>query len=669
MIDIHINKILLLLVINPLYFFPNPASAQTLAAGDLAELSLEQLSEIEIVSVSKQAGNVLDAPAAVFVITRDTIRRSGVTSIPEALRLAPGVEVARRSSHSWAISVRGFNNNISNKLLVLIDGRTVYSPLFAGVFWSIQDTLLEDIDRIEVISGPGGTLWGANAVNGVINIITRSASDAQGGFVEIGGGNEERGFTGFRYGGRIGRDTALRAYVKAFDRDATKDSAGRDAGDSWRVAQGGFRLDWEPLGTDQVTLQGDIYTGEENDIFASDFTLGSLPGDDFRDNTEIAGGNLLGRWTRQYNSRSNLSWQIYYDYTYRHFPATIREERDTLDIDFQRSFVWDKRHDIIWGAGFRLTKDEIDSSQSTAFEPDSRTDQTFSAFVQNKITLSDEKLFLTLGSKLEHNDYSGFEFQPNIRLAWLPDSRQAVWAAISRAVRIPSRLDANSRITRVVDASDAEFPVYATVSGNPDFESENLLAYETGYRAQIRDNLSFELALFHHDYDKLQSIEQQAPIVVTEPSATYTIFPNTFGNEVEGESSGGTIVTSWQPMTDWRLQFQYAHTRMRLQRTGGSGEDTAPYFEGNSPENQFSIHSFVDLPYNLSLYSGVRYVDDLPRQQVPSYTALDVSLRWTPLKNISASITGNNVTNGGHPEFEDLNQIERSIYGRITWRF
>ncbi len=641
------------------------------ASETLADLTLAQLSEIEIISASKQVGSVLDSPASVYVISRENIRRSGANSIPEALRLAPGIEVARVGSHQWAISIRGFNNSIANKLLVLIDGRSVYSPLYAGVFWDVQDTLLEDVERIEVVSGPGGTLWGANAVNGVINIITRSATETQGGFAEIGGGNEERIYGGFRYGGHPAEDLAMRVYVKSFERDGTVTISGQDAGDDWRMAQGGFRLDWSPSSDDQLTLQGDIYSGREDDLFDSDFALGSLPGDSFRDETQVSGGNLIGRWGRQKNNGDQWRWQIYYDHTQREIPASISERRNTMDVEFQYNYAPFRDHNLIWGVGFRLTEDHIDNSLSTAFVPGSRSDQTLSAFFQDEVTLKDKELFLTVGSKFEDNEYSGFEIQPNLRLTWLIDDEQTAWAAVSRAVRIPSRFDTDLRLIRAVSAQGSESPVYASYLGNPNFQSEELVAHEAGYRIQARDNLSFDISFFYNDYDLLQTFEPGEPIIVSEPAPGYTIIPNVIGNEMEGESYGGVLVSKWQPLSNWRLEFHYAALKMQVHTKPGSGDVISEDLQDSSPNNQFSVHSYVDLPRDLALYSGLRHVGAISRQDIPAYTALDMTLQWRARENFTLSLVGRNLTDSAHIEFasSDLREVERSIHGRITWKF
>jgi iron complex outermembrane recepter protein len=639
------------------------------------ELSLQQLSEIEVTSVSKQSEKLLDAPASIFVITNDDIRRSGVTSIPEALRLAPGVEVARINAHQWAISIRGFNSDITNKLLVLIDGRSVYSPLYAGVFWDAQDTLLDDIDRIEVISGPGGTLWGANAVNGVINIITRSAQDTQGGLVEIGGGNEKQRFGSARYGGHLG-DAAVRAYIKGSDSDASQQIDGDAGTDDWRMAQGGFRLDWQPTTADRLTVQGDMYHGSEDGVFQQEFTLGSLPGGTIDDEVDLEGGNLLARWTRQLGTTSDFALQIYYDYTLRDIPNIYQEKRDTGDLDFQHHIALGSRNDVLWGVGYRWTSDRIDNTPFASFIPDSRNDETFSAFVQDKIDLWQKRVFLTLGSKFEHNDYSGFEYQPNARLSWLISDKQSAWGAVSRAVRIPARLDTDLQLVIPVGAAPlpttppTSIPLYITVDGNKRIESEELIAYEAGYRVQIAEAVSMDLATFYNEYDHIQTAETGEPVVVVNPPM-YAALPKILENGIEGKAYGGTLLMNWRPLSDWRLRFQYALFDMNLDNKPGSNDVDSKNEEDNSPHNQYAIYSFLDLPYQLSLYTGVRYVDGLKNLDNDHYTAVDVSLIWNPINQLQLSVTAQDVNNPTHLEFgpAQSQEVERSIYGKVQWRF
>ena len=640
-------------------------------AGDLLDLSIEQLADLQITSVSRAEERLADAPAAVFVITGDEIRRSGVRSIAEALRLAPGVEVARRNAAAWSITIRGFNSDLANKLLVLIDGRSVYSPLYAGVFWDAQDTLLEDVDRIEVIAGPGGTLWGANAVNGVINIITRPAANTGGAFLEAGGGNEERAFAGFRYGATLGHDIAARVYVKYFDRDPSTQISGAEGTDGAHMAQAGFRMDWRSAGADRFTVQGDAYGGDEGGTFLDSFTLGTRPAGSTPGEAELRGANALARWERTLDDRASFALQAYFDHTNRDIPNTYHEKRDTLDVDFQHHLAPRERHDVIWGLGFRSSEDDIGNTALATFDPDHREDHTFSAFLQDKIALKIDKFYLTLGSKFEHNDYSGSETQPNVRFSWLVSERQSFWAAASRAVRIPARLASDLRLTLPINAPTIPIPIYVTADGSPDIKSETLLAYEAGYRIRVTGRLSFDVSVFHNSYDDLQTVEPGAVTLVLAPPRPYAILHQTLENLMEGHSSGGTFVANWQPLDGWRLRFQYTHIDFDLKTKPGSADVLRPLLGGNSPDSKMSVHSFLDLPHGLRLYVGTRYVDALPNQRVPSYLAVDTSLLWRPRERLEASLSVQNLNDDRHIEFgsADANQIERSAFLRVLWSF
>ncbi|MGH8196592.1 MAG: TonB-dependent receptor plug domain-containing protein [Steroidobacteraceae bacterium] len=646
------------------------ASAQP-DASDLLELSIEELANLRITSASRIAENLRDTPASVFVITADEIRRSGVTSIPEALRLAPGVEVARRSAYEWSISIRGFNSDLSNKLLVLIDGRSVYSPLYAGVFWDAQDTLLEDIERIEVISGPGGTLWGANAVNGVINIITRQAQDTRGGYGELLGGDEEQLIAGFRYGGTIGERVAARGYVKYLERDSTMASTGDDAVDAMRMSRAGFRLDWGGAEPDRFTVTGDVFQGETDGLFLDDFTIGTLPAGTFRDVVDISGANLLGRWERALGQGSDLQLQFYYDHTERDIPNTLDERRDTFDLDFQHHLPLGERQDFLWGLTYRESSDSIRNSLFASFEPPSRTTRRYGAFFQDRIALLPDRLYLTVGSKLGRNDFTGTEHQPSVRLAWRPDRRQTLWTAISRSIRIPSRLDDDLVLTIPAGAPGIPIPFYFVVTGSDDFQSEELIAYEAGYRFQQGENLSFDLALFHNEYDRLQTNEPDPPIIVLDPLLPHVIVPSHLANNMQGESIGGTFVANWQPLARWRLRFQYAYLGLDLVTVAPSQDVDRTVIAGNSPRHQAAIYSFLDLPQDFSFYAGVRFVDELPNQGVDAYAATDINLAWRFRPNVVVALAVQNLTDDTHPEFEAGigNLIERSAYLKLDWSF
>jgi iron complex outermembrane receptor protein len=484
-----------------------PAQTQLASTGALKKLSVEELMNLEVTSVSKRPEKLSATASAIQVITGEDIRRSGATSIPEALRLASNLEVARIDSRQWAITARGFNNTLANKMLVLIDGRTVYTPLYAGVYWDVQDTLLADIDRIEIISGPGATQWGANAVNGVINITTRSARDTQGTALIGASGSELRTLGGLRHGGELSNGLHWRVYGKYFDRDAAVFPNGQDAADVWRMRQGGFRLDSDhPGGSDRLTVQGDVYDGAIGQAgTAAD--------------EEVSGGNLLGRWSRTLADNSDLQLQVYYDRTHRDIPNSIAQRLNTYDLDFQHRLPFGTAHDIVWGLSYRAIEDDIAHPATLAFLPERVTLHWYGGFIQDEITLLPERLHLTAGTKLEHNDYTGLEVQPSVRLAWQPGTGQTVWSAVSRAVRTPSRVDR--------DLYAPATPPFTQLQGGPDFASEKLLAYELGYRVQPFQRLALSLATFYHDYDDLRSVEPVNP-----PAA----FPIVLANGLQGKS-------------------------------------------------------------------------------------------------------------------------------------
>ncbi|MEW6159067.1 MAG: TonB-dependent receptor, partial [Verrucomicrobiota bacterium] len=449
------------------------AEAAGKSADDLTVIPIEELMNIEV-SLSRTRQTVSESPSAIHVLTQEDIRRSGATSIPEALRQVPGLDVARITAHSWAVSSRGFNDFFANKLLVLMDGRSVYTPLFSGVFWDVQDTFVEDIERIEVVRGPGASLWGANAVNGVINIVTRTAHDTKGALISGLAGTEEY-IGGIRYGGTISEKASYRAYVKYLHRDDQRDAMGADASDEWDMLRTGFRTDWDFSANDSITFQGDYYEGHEDQRLLV-VTPPPIPFRMVEGEARLAGGNLLGSWRHTFSEESDLGVQVYYDRTERH-DRVHREIRNTYDIDFQHRIALFERQEFIWGLGYRLTTDELgegrDRTGAIQFIPSHRQDQLFSAFLQDEIAIIEDRLRLTLGSKFEHNDYTGLEIQPNARLLWTPHRNHSVWGAVSRAVRSPARFEHDVRAWFI--------PPPSMLVGNPEFESESLLAYELGY--------------------------------------------------------------------------------------------------------------------------------------------------------------------------------------------
>jgi iron complex outermembrane recepter protein len=602
-------------------------------AVDLSRLSLEELSDIDVTSVSKRSEPLAGAAAAVYVITREEIRRSGATSLPEALRLAPNLQVARVDSSQYAISARGFNSTTANKLLVMIDGRTVYTPLYSGVFWDVQDVMLEDIERIEVISGPGGTLWGSNAVNGVINVITRSAKDTQGSLVSLGAGNEERAAAA-RHGGKLGEDGSYRIYAKAFSRDDTQLVNGTSAQDSWNKRQAGFRFDRGRSG-DALTVQGDAYDGSIEQPHNSDNT--------------ISGGDLLGRWNRQLGEGS-LQVQAYFDHTRRVYPGTFRETLNTSDLEAQHDFRWGADHEIVWGGGYRSSRDDVQNTPLLAFLPAQKTLSLANVFAQDTIALS-ERLHLTLGGKLERNNYTGLEVQPNARLALNLPSQGLLWSAVSRAVRTPSRID-----------RDFFFPGSApfVIAGGPDFVSEKLVAYEAGYRLQASPVVSFSISTFYNVYDDLRTIE---------PTGGRAFV---LANKMEGETYGVEAWGGYKLNEQWRVTLGYSALRKMLRLKPGSGDTTSLAAAGTDPSYQFFARSAVNLPHNVDFDLVLRAINGLPSQGVPQYTAFDAQVGWLVSRGVEVSLTGNNLFDSRHREFGTTatgSEIERSAFVKLRLEF
>ena len=642
---------------------------------DMADNDVSQLSSVkvttapalqtEVSTVSRQKSTVGKSPAAVFVISNEMIRRSGVRSIPEALRMAPGVQVAKMDASKWAVSIRGSNGRFANKLLVQIDGRSIYTPLFGGVFWDVQDVLLEDVERIEVIRGPGASVWGANAVNGVINIITKSATDTRGTFVEAGGGTEERAFSSARYGWRTVNGVDVRVYGKWFDRDEGFVPGGV-AHDDWRMGRGGFRADWKPDSSTNLTFQGDYYggtTGRESiypDPFAPFFQR-------VVDDASVAGGNALFRFTRILDEDSDWSLQTYYDRTERDFENLgFCEERDTFDVDFQHRFRFRENHSLIWGVGYRNSRDKIQSAPFVLnFQPPERADDLFSYFLQDEITLSEDLLYFTVGSKFIHTDYTPFEFQPTARLLWTPSERQSIWASYSRAVRTPTRVSDDVRLVALQDpAAPGAFPL---VLGNRSVVSENLDAWEAGIRVQPTDQFSWDLATFYFDYNDLQTLVPGGPIV--DPGPPVTVFlPVTFQNPGEGNSYGFELASNYLVGPTWRLYGAYTFLKENLPARGA--------YSGQSPQNQVYLQSSWELAKDVQLDVIWRYVDFLTAQSVPSYNAMDIRLGWRPSKHVEFAVVGRNLLDQDHPEFgfdtftgNIATNVQREVYGVVSLRY
>ena len=648
------------------------ASAQTyspssLRPPDLAELGLEELLHVRVTSVSKHPESLFSAAAPIYVVSNDELRRSGFTTIADSLRTVPGMDVGQVNSHVWAVSARGFNGEYATKLLVLSDGRSVYTPLNAGVYWDVQDMMLEDVDRIEVVRGPGATLWGANAVNGVINIITKSAKDTQGFLLSAGGGTEERGFGAVRYGGELSDHAWYRVYAKYANHDDSALSDGTSGQDSWWMARGGFRADWEAQGNNLLTFQGDAYGGLEHHlrtdpIAAPPFTNTAVAHDD------LSGGNLLGRWTHTFAEDSELKLQTYFDHTERE--SDLPEEiRDTFDVELQHRLPECRRNQITWGLGYRVSADDISNGFASAITPDHRTLNLFNSFVQDEITLVENRLRLTVGSKCEHNDFTGWEFQPSARAAWTPTDKQTFWASVSRAVRTPSRAEDGVRANL---ATQPPSPFVISLLGDRSGVAEELMAYELGYRVLPHPRVSLDVTAFYNVYDHLRSLEPGAPAPAP-PTAVLTLYS---ANKLEGESYGTEVAAEWQALDRWRLRGAYTFYRANLRPTpGGTDQLTERFFEGSAPRHQFSVRSSADLPHHVQFDCGLRYVDALSNPAIPSYVTMDARLSWQPTERMEISVVGLNLVDDRHPEFAPqvidtpLREVERSVYGKVTWRF
>jgi iron complex outermembrane receptor protein len=667
----------MLLMVASLCVLPALGAAED-ASLDFADMSIEDLMDLEVTSVSKHAESLSAAPAAITVITAEDIRRSGHTSVPEVLRMVPGLQVARIDASRWAISSRGFAGLLSSKLLVLIDGRSVYSPTSSGVYWDVQDVRLEDIERIEVIRGPGGTLWGANAVNGVINIITWEAGDTQG--LELGAvfgrmgrrmsledndpGSLEGVYSG-RWGGKIGDDFAYRISGLATNRANLDDANGNNAGDGWNLYRGGFRTDWEVSDRDSLTVEADGYGGEGNKMSAAPF--------------KVHGAHLLARWTQRQSENSSTKLQVYYDFSDREQGARFLLHTGDFEFQHDLSFGSSNPFSLAWGANYRLTADDLRPGGLTSFDPDQETQHMASVFGQGRLDFFDDRLAIIGGIKLEYNNFSfnDVEWQPSLRVRGTPCEGHNLWAAVSRAVRTPARTDRDLRLTVL------GFPL---VSGNPDFKSEKLIAFEQGYRGAILPELTLSLSGFQFLYDDLQTSETAGgpfgPFTMQNSFET-----NTYGVEAEVAWDARHLLDllSWMPVDRLRLSAGYSLVYVDAEPL--DDDDTVPeHPEGTAPLHQVQFRSLIDLPYDLELDLLGYWVDNLqgdPSLIVPvaSYFRLDLRAGWKPSDHVELSVVGQNLTRKRHTEFNlfmDTNSgaltpvvenVPRSVFGKVTLSF
>lgn len=649
--------------------------AQTNEMDKLLNMSIDDLLNQDVTSVSKKSEKLSKSPAAISVLTQEDIQRSGARSIPEALRLVPGLDVAQVDSQQWAVSARGFNDVFADKLLVLQDGRSLYTPLFSGVFWDVQNPIIEDIERIEVIRGPGAALWGANAMNGVISVITKSAAETQGFMATAGGGNYERDFAAARYGAKLADDLYLRFDGQYFDRASTATSSDGNSRDSWRLGQGGFRLDYDTRekGGDLLTVQGDLYGGNMRQMYGT-FSFPPPAITPVPDLERVDGGNILAKWSHAFAESNDLTLQAYFDRTDRE-SVIFGEHLNTFDFSAQHHFTVGDEHlnDFVWGIGYRLNVDRIDNTPTVSFSPNNPTTRLFSAFLQDEITVVPDRLQLTLGARVEHNNYTGVEIQPDGRALWTPAQHHTIWGAVSRAVRTPSDADEFIRLNQVIPPGTlAPVAVPATIYGNQNAASEEVVAYQLGYRVEPFQKLSVDVAGFYNTYNDLRS-EAPGPSP-TQPVSTPFV-PLYLANQIHGDTFGIELSTTWEVVKGWRLQPSYSFCKIELHGDSSVPVQTTVRNDiGQTPQQQASLRSSMDLPCDLSLDCAVRYVDRLPALGIASYVALDARLAWRPTKRLEIALVGQNL-GGRHAEFAptfigtQFTQIRPSGYAKVTWFF
>lgn len=657
--------------------FTGNAAANRMPGDDqFLSLSIEELMNIKVVnvsSVSRRAQKLTEVASAIFVITQDDIRRSGATSIPEALRMAPGVQVGRISTDKWAVSVRGFNGFSSSKVQVLVDGRSDYSPLIAGTLWVQQDTLMEDIERIEIIRGPAATVWGTNAVNGIINIITKKASDTQGTSLTAGGGSFEHGFFSARHGGKINEKTPFRVYAKVFTRDNTRSLLGTNNQDQWHSYRGGFRLD-HTREIDQLTLHGEAYYNSAGEVLSPN-TFVELPVGKNRAHQE--GGYLRFRWDRTFSEQSSLWLQASYDNNYYKVPFFTEYKAQSVDIDFQHRFPLLDRHDLTWGAHYRLNDNKVFNTEIVTFSPQQKDNHFFSLFVRDEIPLIPNQLLFTVGTRLDHNDFTGLEVQPNTSLMWTPNAKNSIWGAVSRAVRTPSRLEKDALVKTSFDSgSFGPIPIQTVLQGLGNFDSEKLLAYELGYRHQFSERASIDIAGFINDYSQLRDFSFGS-LALSSSLPQRFILPLLPNNKASALTYGFEVSADWKPLNRWHLQSNYSYLEMHI-----SSNEGFKRFDPNTggankvnPQHQLSLRSNHDISDKLQLNLWLRYTSKVAFYNISDYVTMDAKLAFKPARNLELFLVGQNLFSESHREFvSEIIPIQhalipRGIYVGAQWRF
>src|ERR1700676_1137019 len=648
-----------------------PATPQTNSTPqkDLTSTSIEDLMNMEVTSASKKEQKLSQVAAAIFVVTQEDIRRSGATNIPDVLRMVPGVQVAQLDANIWVISIRGFSDRFADKVLVLIDGRTVYTPTSSGVYWDQQDVPLEDVERIEVIRGPGGTIWGANAVNGVINITTKSAKDTKGGLVALSGGSEESSEGLLQWGGRAGQVGDYRVFAKYDGTGSLPLADGTPGGDGWHMWHTGFRSDLDLSAKDSMTIQGDFLRTSEGEIL-NVVLANALPQQPtFSSRTSVYAANILERWNRKVSEGSTIALQAYYDGYDRHEEGGY-EGRRTFDLDFQNHLAVNAGNDLVWGLGYRVTSDNLTPKYSKSYVPAKRTDNLLSAFFQDELKATSALHFI-VGLRLEHNGYTGFEFEPSAQLVWTPTKRQSVWVSAARTIRQPARADTAIRIDlAIVPLSGGDFGV-KEVTANPNRKAEELIAYQFGYRAEVSRKFSFDVATFWNRYHHLQTDEPGNPFFTSSPAPPHFVFPETSSDNAHARTYGAEAfldcaVTKW-----WRIGLGYTYLQMAVSPDASSLDTSVSSEAGNSPKHGYTIRSQITLPHNFEWDTSLYFVSALPNQGIPGYNRLDTRVAWRLGESTEFSLVGQNLLTPRHEEFADdaplHTLVERRVVARVVW--
>jgi iron complex outermembrane recepter protein len=642
---------------------------------DLTNLQIEDLMNVDVTSASKKEQKLSRVPAAIFVITQEDIHRSGAIDIPDLLRMVPGLEVAQITPSIWAITARGFNSQYSNKLLVLIDGRAVYTPLFSGVYWDAQDVPLDSIERIEVIRGPGATVWGTNAVNGVINIMTKAPKETGGGFATAKGGTLDHGSGMVRYGGRVGAHGAYRAFADGLESGPFLTPDHLNAQDDWYRFHGGFRVDEDVSAKDLLTVAGEAIRGNGGERVTTIVSLQPPVNAilDVRD--RFSGWSVLGRWRHVPSPASETTLQIYFDRSNRG-DTTYGYGLNTFDADFQHHEPWGRRQDFVWGLGYRVNSDHSARDFRFSANPQGLTYQIFSAFAQDEIAIRPDHLYISAGTKLEHNYFNGFNLQPTARVTWIPEGQGTFWAAVSGAQRTPSRGETAVRENDAVYPGPDNLPILVSVFGNPAQKNEHLIATEAGFRNAWTDRLSFDTAIFFNQYQDLISGEPGITRLETDPPPVHLLMPIDIANLLHGESHGIEVFANVKLADRWTLSPGYTFLTMHIHRAA-TGQDvgTGPEAEGSIPNQQAQLRSNVNLPWRWEWTTSAYFVGRLSAPKIASYTRLDVNLLWHPSDRLSLQVVGQNLLQELHQEYSDStltvvpSLVRRSAYAGLTWRF